>query len=169
MPLKSLMKNPILAIGILFAIIFLFQAGEKYSWWPSRRQKLMPSSCKAVLVKLERRIPANWKSLCEGKSFNNLAVIINYPVEKESKELEEKELNRLIYRELANDMISIAKNSPSDNLERTDIVRIRFNHPQKTVNAITEGKFLVKLQTMTDKNLIAQHFQTTVQVQEAKN
>ncbi len=169
MPLKSLMKNPILAIGILFAIIFLFQAGERYNWWPSRRQKLMPSSCKAVLVKLERRIPANWKALCEGSTYNNLAVIINFPVPKDAKEPNEKELNQLIYRELANNMISVAKNSPSDNLERTDIVRIRFNHPQKSVNAITEGRFLVKLQTMTDKNLIAQHFQTTVQVQEVKN
>ncbi len=166
MPLKLLMKNPILAIGLLFMVIFLFQAGEKYNWWPSRTQKLMPSSCKATQVKLDRRIPAHWKSLCEGKSFNNLAVIINYPVEKNAQKLEDLALNKLIYRELANDMILIAKNSPADNLERVDIVRIQFNHPQKQVNAITEGRFIVKLQTMTDRSLIAKHFQTTVQVQE---
>lgn len=115
---------------------------------------------------LERRIPAHWKSSCEGKVFNNLAVAINYPVEKGSNELSKEELRKLIYRELANDMILIAQNSPTDNLERTQMVRIEFNHPQIQVNAITEGQYLVKLQTMTDKTLIAKHFKTTVQVQE---
>lgn len=167
MPLKSLMKNPILAIGLLFMIIFLFQAGEKYNWWPSRRQKLMPSSCKAVRVKLDRRIPANWSTKCEGKDFNSLAVTIKYAQEKDKMIKDPKDLSRLVYRELANDLILIAKNSPADNLERTNIVRIHFIHPQKQVNAITEGKYLVKLQTMQDKRLIAEHLRVTVQVKES--
>jgi hypothetical protein len=168
MPLKSLMKNPVLAIGILFMIIFLFQAGEKYNWWPSRREKLMPSSCKAVRVKLDRRIPANWSSACEGKDFNNLAVTIKYAQEKDKEIKDPKSLGQLVYRELANDLILIAKNSPADNLERTNIVRVRFIHPQKQVDAITEGKYLVKLKTLSDKKLIAEHLKVTVQVRESK-
>lgn len=167
MPLKSLMKNPILAIGILFMVIFLFQAGEKYNWWPSRAQKLMPSSCKAVRVKLDRRIPANWHTECEGSDFNNLAVTIKYAQELDKKVDKEDDLNKLVYRELANDLIRIAKNSPGDNLERTNIIRIRFIHPQKQIDAITEGKYLVKLQTMNDKRLIAEHLKVTVQVRES--
>ena len=167
MPLKSLMKNPVLAIGMLFTIIFLFQVGEKYNWWPSRRQKLMPSSCKAVRVKLDRRIPANWRSFCEGKDFNSLAVEIKYPTEKGQEVKDDKDLKKLVYRELANNLILIAKNSPSDNLERTQMVRVRFFHPQMQVDALTEGKYLVKLQTLTNKQLIAQHLKVTVQVKES--
>ncbi|MCR9204440.1 MAG: hypothetical protein NXH75_07685 [Halobacteriovoraceae bacterium] len=167
MPLKSLIKNPMFAIGLLFTIIFLFQVGEKYSWWPSRRQKLMPSSCKAVRVKLDRRIPANWSSACEGKDFNSLAVEINYPEDKGKDVKDEKKLRKLIYRELANNLIQIAKNSPADNLERTQMVRVRFRHPQIQVDALTEGKYLVKLQTLTNKQLIAQHLKVTVQVKES--
>ncbi len=167
MALKSLMKNPILAIGLLFMIIFFFQAGEKYNWWASRRQKLTPSSCKAVTVKLDRRIPANWSTACEGSDFNSLAITVKFPQEADKKLTKEDDIRKLIYRELANDLIRIAKNSPGDNLERTNIVRVRFIHPQRQIDAITEGRFLVKLQTMTDKNLIAQHLKVTVQVKES--
>jgi len=168
-----------LVIGVLMMLIFVFQAGKKFNWWESRRQKLMPSSCKAVLVKLDRRIPQNWSTYCEGSSYNNLAVEINYALEKEeniknkdskvtplSKEESIKKTRALLYREMANDLISVAKNSPEDNLEKTDIIRFKLTHPQMVINAITEGKYIVKLKTLTDKRLIAEHLKVTVQVQE---
>lgn len=127
----------------------------------------MPSSCKAVRVKLDRRIPANWSTECEGKDFNSLAVTIKYAQEKNKKVGDTQKLGQIVYRELANNLIQIAKNSPADNLERTNIVRVRFIHPQKQVDAITEGKYLVKLQTMTEKRLIAEHLKVTVQVKES--
>lgn len=161
------MKNPIFAIGLLFMVIFLFQAGEKFNWWESRKKKLMPSSCKAVLVKLERRIPANWKAGCEGNFYNNLYVLIEFNAsKKEELEATKEALQRLVYRELANNLISIALNSPEDNLEQTDIVRLQFTHPKLTVNAITQGKHVAKLQTLKDKRLIAEHLKSTVSVQE---
>lgn len=175
MPLKSLMKNPMLVIGVLMMLIFLFQTGKKFNWWEMRRQKLMPSSCKAVLVKLNRRIPENWSTQCEGKSYNNLAIEINYPAEKQEEKLKEKQKSKalkqvrvLLYREMANDLIAVAKNSPEDNLERTNIIRMKMIHPQMIINAITEGKYIVKLKTLTDKRLIAEHLKVTVQVQEDK-
>jgi len=136
----------------------------------------MPSSCKAVLVKLSRRIPANWSAHCEGTTYNNLAIDINYPVEKisdnatkaEVKSNDPKAIRTLLYREMANDLISVAKISPEDNLERTDIIRVKMIHPKLIINAITEGKYLVKLRTLTDKKLIAEHLKVTVQVQEVK-
>jgi len=158
-----------LVVGVLMMLIFVFQTGKKFNWWEMRRQKLMPSSCRAVLVKLNRRIPQNWHTLCEGKAYNNLAIEINYPVEKQdgkSKAL--KQIKALLYRELANDLIAVAKNSPEDNLERTDIIRMKMIHPQLIINAITEGKYIIKLKTLTDKRLIAEHLKVTVQVQEVK-
>lgn len=158
MVLKTLMKNPILMIGIISFSLFIYYATSKGKL--GRREALMPTSCKALRVKLDRRIPANWKSECEG---NNLAVEITLP--REEKVLD-KDLSAYLYRHLANDMISIAKNSPSDNLERTDFVRVRINHPDRQINALTEGKYLTKLATMKDKRLIAEHLKLTVQVQE---
>lgn len=164
MPFKSLMKNPILAIGILMMFIFLATAGPKLGWWESRTDKLRPTSCKAVIVKLERRIPANWQTGCEGPRRTNLYVTIN---EAENSNIQNNLEKQYIYRLLANHMISIAKNSPVDNLERTPYVRIRLHYRERVINALTEGRFIIKLATLTDPKLIAEHLKVTVQIQEA--
>lgn len=161
MALKTLIKNPILGVGILLMSIFLmglYKDGKIF-----KRENLIPTSCKALTVKLDRRIPANWSTGCEG---NNLWVHINYPADK--KEYKPENLRKLLYRELANYLILVAKNSPSDNLERTDYVRLRIIHPLLTINALTEGKYLIKMATLKDQKLIAEHLKVTVQVQETK-
>lgn len=127
-----------------------------------KREALNPTSCKAVLVKLNRRIPQSWKTHCNG---NNLNITLNkslIPKEKDNREM----LRTLLYRELANDLIVIANNSPVDNLERTELVSLKLVHPQMTIGALTEGKFLAKFSTLRDQRLILDHFQQTVQVQE---
>ena len=161
MPYKKLIQNPILAIGILMMFIFLATAGPKLGWWQSRADKLRPTSCKAVIVKLAKRIPQNWDAFCEGETKENLAVVIQSPHEELKNNLKE-----ILYRSLANDLIIIAKNSPSDNLERTPYVRVEVNHPQLNLNALTQGKFLDKLKTLTVPKLIAEHLKMTVQIQE---
>ena len=72
----------------------------------------------------------------------------------------------LIYRELANSLVAVAKNSPSDNLESVDIVNLIIDHPSLMVSAITEGQYVVKLATMNDPGLISQHLKVSVQVKE---
>lgn len=160
MLLKSIMKNPILMIGILMMAIFIMTVGRKQGWFI--RESLIPTSCKAVLVKLDRRIPANWSSECDG---NNLALVMKFAEESE-KPIAQKELRIVLFRTLANNLKSIALNSPSDNLERTDIVSVRLIHPKMTINAVSEGKYVVKLATMNDPAMIAEHLKVTVQVQE---
>ncbi len=161
MRFSFLMKNPILMIGILMMSILLFQLSEKGLF--GSKSRLVPSSCKAVRVKLDRRIPANWKTFCEGKTVNNLVVEIESPLDKS---LDKKNLRAALYRNLANDMILIAKNSPADNLERTDFVRLKVTHPAGEINAITQGRYIAKLATLTDLKLISEHIKTTVQVRE---
>jgi len=161
MPLPKLIQNPILAIGILMMFIFLVTAGPKLGWWEARSDKLRPTSCKAVLVKLSKRIPQNWKVFCEGETKENMAVVINSPIGSHEKKVKE-----LLYRSLANDLISIAKNSPEDNLERTPYVRVQVNHPKLILNALTQGQYLTKLRTLTVPKLIAEHLKVTVQIQE---
>ncbi len=164
MPFRKLMKNPILAVGILMMFIFLATYGPKLGLWEARSDKLRPTSCKAVLVKLKKRIPANWSAFCEGDTKDNLAIKI------QSSHLDIKDINKLrplLYRQLANDMISTAKTSPKDNLERTPYVRFHVVHPMLNLNALTQGQFLVKLSTLRDPKLIAEHFKVTVNIQEA--
>lgn len=162
MLLKSLMKNPILVVGILMMAVFLMTVGRKEGLF--RREALMPTSCKAVRVKLDRRIPANWSSECDG---NNLSITMNF-AEPKDQPIPEKELRATLYRTLANNLKSIALNSPSDNLERTDIVSARLIHPRITINAVSEGKYIVKLATMNDPKMIAEHLKVTVQIQEVQ-
>ena len=164
MRVKSFMKNPVLAVGILFTVIFLFQLKEK-GYFSDLAEKRTPSSCKALRVKLDRRIPSTWKTSCEGDLYNNLAVDIPFLIEDKQWPKNPTEIDRLHFRELANFMIRIAKNSPEDNLERTDIIRVRMISEKMTINAVTEGRFMIKLATLTDAKLIAEHFKGTVQVQ----
>jgi hypothetical protein len=119
----------------------------------------MASSCKAVLVRLEKKIPANWKAFCEG---NNLAVEIKEVVIPKGA----TNLKPLMYRQLANYMAFIARSSHSDILEKVFLVRIKLMHPKMEINAVTEGKFIVKLATLEVPEHIMTHLQSTVQVKE---
>jgi len=160
MLLKSIMKNPILVVGILMMSIFLMTLGRKEGLF--NRSALIPTSCRAVLVKLDRRIPANWSTSCDG---NSLTITMNF-AEPKDKPIPESDLRKTLFRTLANNLKSVALNSPSDNLERTDIVAVKLIHPRLTINAVSEGKYVVKLATMNDPAMIAEHLKVTVQVQE---
>lgn len=160
MLLQNLMKNPVLMIGILMMSIFLMSLSREGKIF--HRENLVPTSCKAVLVKLDRRIPASWTTECQGNNLN-----INITKTLQPKEAGNIEMLRsLLYRELANDLIAIANNSPSDNLERTDLVSLKLRHAEMEIGALTEGKFIVKFSTLRDQRLIMEHLQQTVQVQE---
>lgn len=161
---KKLLDRPVLAIGIILMFLFLSSLARKSNFsFSFRNEKLIPTSCRAVLVKLNRRIPETWETKCNG---NNLTVSIIF----ESKEKFTKEgidrLRAIMYRELANDMIIIARHSPEDNLERTEFVTIVIDHSSMKINALTEGKFMYKLATIKDKGLLMQHLKATVKVNE---
>ena len=115
------------------------------------------------MVKLERRVPKDWSAKCEG---NNLAVEYKLKIPDNFKNDVSNPIRKFIYRDLANSLTLVAKNSPQDNLERTDIVRLRLKTDIMTVNAVTDGKMLSKLYHLTDSQLIAKHLKATVQVQE---
>ena len=155
------MKYPVLIAGVLMMSAFLMTYSGKYSL-KSRAEKLIPVSCRAVRVKLDRRIPANWSSQCQN---NTLIIDINFSGPKDGL-LPESKKRMILFRELANSLILIATHSPSDNLERTDRVFVKFHYQETTINALTPGKHLVKLQTMKDKKMIKDHLKLTVQIQE---
>ncbi len=155
-----MMKNPILMIGILFMAIFLMNLnGVKFF---SRGEKLQATSCTATLVMLNKRIPQTWHTKC---NKNNLEISIdaNYLTQK-SKDI--KKIRPLFYRELANNLIFVAKNSPSDSLSRVFMLTMKLDSTIMQLSALTEGKFITRLATLKSPKFIAEHLKATVQTQE---
>lgn len=153
------MQKPVLAIGMIMFGLFLFQVARDKKWGIFHNEKLMATSCKAVLVKLHKEIPENWKAFCEG---NNLAV----EIKEVSIPKGASNLKSLMYRQLANHMSFVARVSHSDILEKVFFVRFKLTHPKMVINAITEGKYIVKLSTLETPEHIMAHLQSTVQVKE---
>lgn len=155
----NLMKKPVLAIGIILFGLFIMQVSKKEKWGIFHNDRLNPTSCKAALVRIAKKIPANWEVFCEG---NNLAVEINEVGVPEKA----SNLQPLMYRQLANHMNFIARVSQADILEKVDFVRFKLTHPKLEINAVTEGKFIVKLVSLDNPEHIMTHLKSTVQVKE---
>lgn len=156
---NSLMKKPILTMGIIMFSLFLFQVAKKEKWGIFHNDKLVSTACRGVLIRLEKKVPENWKVFCEG---NNLAVEINEIAIPEKA----TNIKLLMYRQLANHMAYVARLATIDILEKVMFVRFRLTHPDLTINAVTEGKFIVKLATLENPDHIMTHLKSTVQVQE---
>lgn len=156
---NSLMKKPILVMGIVMFLLFMYQVAKKESWGIFHNDKLSSTPCRGVLVRLEKKIPQNWKIFCEG---NNLAVEIKEIAIDEKA----SNLKGLMYRQLANHMAFVARYSTTDILEKVLFVRFHVVHPQLTLDAVTEGQYIVKLATLESAEHIMTHLKSTVQVKE---
>jgi hypothetical protein len=157
--MKYLMEKPVLAIGLLMFGLFIYQVAFDQKWSIFHNDKFIATSCKGVSVRLEKKIPENWKIFCEG---NNLAVEIN----EIAIPTQATNLKTLMYRQLANHMTFVARSSHADILEKVLFVRFKLLHPKMTINAVTEGKFIIKLATLETPEHIMTHLKSTVQVKE---
>lgn len=146
-------------MGIIMFSLFLFQVAKKEKWGIFHNEKLISTPCRGVLIRLEKKVPENWKVFCEG---NNLAVEIREIAIPEKA----SNVKLLIYRQLANHMAFVARMATVDILEKVMFIRFRITHPDLTINAVTEGKFIVKLATLENADHIMSHLKSTVQVQE---
>lgn len=153
------MKKPILAIGLIMFSLFMYQVVRDQRWSIFHNDKLVATSCKGVTIRLEKHIPNNWKIYCES---NNLVV----EIEEVAIPKNATNLRALMFRQLANHMSFVARTSHSDILEKVFFVRFKINHPKMIINAVTEGKFIVKLATLESPEHIMTHLQSTVQVKE---
>jgi len=153
------MKKPVLAIGLLLFSLFIMQVSREKKWGLFHNNKLIPTSCKAVLIPLLKKTPANWNVFCEEVNLAVEVVEVSLPATS-------PQLKNLMYRQLANHMSFVAKKSPPDILEKVYLVRFRLSHPKMVINAVTEGKYLSKLATIDDPTHIMDHLKSTVQVKE---
>ncbi len=166
MILKNALKNPILMIGILIFSISLMDANRR-GVWKKVKNRFNPTSCRAVLVKLQKAVPQTWTTDCND---NNLEVVIDLTKLDPPPSLGEAERKRqhqiIMYRELANNLSFIAQNSPLETLERVYLVVIRQQSNYLQINSITEGKNVAKLATLKEPQFIRQLLQSTVKTQE---
>ncbi len=157
--MRYFMQKPVLGIGIILFGLFITQLSRDGNLNFLKRDKLQRTSCDAVIVKLEKAVPSNWKVFCEG---NNLAAEINEVMIPP----EASNLQALLYRQLANHLSFIARTSYTEILERVMFIRIKMIHPKMEINAVTEGQYVVKLATLETPEHIMAHLQSTVQVKE---
>ncbi|MCY4524549.1 MAG: hypothetical protein OXB84_07415 [Halobacteriovoraceae bacterium] len=155
------MKKPVLMIGILFMAIFLMDLNRR-GLLSKRKELLKATSCRAALVKLDRRIPKNWKTNCKDNDME-----IEIPLEIPSK-LSSDKIKSYHYRKLANNLVTIAIHSPVDNLELTGKIHVKMTSDQLIINAYSKGEEIVKLASMTNTEFISKHLQKTVKITEQK-
>ena len=158
---KKALQHPILSIGILFMIIFIFFLRDN-GFFKSHYDSLTPTSCKSAIVMLKKRMPKNWKVKCEK---NYLSVLIHSPLVQKNY-IEQKLFRAAVYRELANGLMFISRNSLHESLERVFWISIHFKTKDMEIAARTKGEHLAQFRNMKDQKIIAEHLQATVEVKE---
>ena len=162
MILKRLIQNPILMIGILLFSIFIMDLNRK-GVFDKKNQRLKTDSCHAGIVRLKKRIPANWKLHCE-----NTNLIIDIVSSLQGKDFTKSDnMKAAVYRTMANDLKFVANNIFSDNLERTPFIILKYTGQNFDVRAISSGENMAILGNLTNTTHIADHLKQTVQIKES--
>lgn len=139
--------------------IFLYDLKNNNRSLLLSREKLMPTSCSAVIVKLQKRIPGHWKVDCKENDLS-----IEYTVDANIPNLDT--LRQAMYKDLVNNIVLATRNSPLDSLENVRKVEFVANHKQLEIKAITSGKWVVKFATMNEPKFIMDHLRATTVVKE---
>lgn len=153
----QILKYPALAIVIIFVYLY-FNPPQMIQ---RRKQLFQGTPCIAGLVKLEHKVEKNWKVECVE---NNLKVNITIVTPPNLKDMTKK--RAYFFRELANHLVFISKNTPEANLENIRSIHVVFSGNDFMVEALTRGSSLVKLNTLNSPETIKEHLKNTVQVKE---
>ena len=161
---RYFIKKPILSIGILFFIIFLFQL-NKSGYFEKRRKVFSAASCTAVVVKLKKVVDSSWSLECNGHfadRTDTLEVKVNLLPQPNAK----ISTKAFAYREMANKLSFISKNSPTDNLERLSWVKISIILPEGQADGVVSGILLSKMRTLKTQEGLIGHLQNSVNVKD---
>ena len=159
-----LIKKPILSIGILFFIIFLFQL-NKSGYFEKRRKVFSAASCTAITVKLKKIVDNKWNLECTGH-FADRTDTLEVKINIESDPNNQLSPKTLTYREMANNLSFISKNAPSDNLERLSWVKISIILQQGQADGVVSGMALSKMRTLKTQEGLMGHLQNSVSVKD---
>ncbi len=151
------LKYPIFAVVAIIFYIYLNSKNEL----SRRRQLFQGTACIAGLVKLEKQVEKNWKLEC---IENNLKVNISIQDPPILKDITKK--RAYFFRELANQLVFISKNTPEANLENVKSIHVIFSSETFMVEALSKGDSLSKLRYLTGPESIKEHLKNTVKIKE---
>jgi len=163
---KSLMKYPLIMLGLLMTYLFLNQLKNQGVDW-FKPDRFYTSSCRSALVMLDKRRPKSWETHCDIPS-NEMKVVLpslqiphplNHPIPEELSRDSGK------IKLIANTLIYISQNSLNDSLERVRFVGVFLpvsTNGQKMEWRVTiKGKYLAEIglakDPMVQETLIAKH------------
>jgi hypothetical protein len=156
------MEKPVLAIGIIFISLFLFDLNRR-GYLDSFKNRFNPTSCYGALPYLSKRLPKESKARCDN---NNLRVSWTIAIGELIRVDKPEKILAANYRELANNLTFIAKNTPQELLNAITTVTLMQEGEDYTLTAISEGRKLSLLKDLKSPELIAEHLRNTVKVQE---
>lgn len=157
---NSLMKKPMLVIGIIMMVLFIYslRSGKSGQGFFYNRDVFKSWSCKPVVLMLEKSAPKTWSYTCTES-------LLKIAVEMDEK-LSQTQERQLLYREMANGLIYVSKVSPEENLERIPVVQFYLVGTHLRVDGVVSGEELIKFKNISNAELLRQHFKASVQVKE---
>lgn len=174
---KNTMKYPILVMGLIMFGIFLSQE-TTHKWWAKQKTRFIPSTCKAVMERVEKKAPSNWELECLAVNF------LKVDIEFDKTIKDPKKTRMVMYRQLANLYSQFAQfaNVPlpyvEDNktkvyneietLERLQIIQINLKGPKLLITSQSDGQAVAKFITLKRTQEIAEHLKLTVKVGEKR-
>jgi hypothetical protein len=150
-----------LVLGILMFGIFVYDYTLRKDGKGGifERDTFKTWSCKPIQVKLERKgLPSGWEMDCS-------KILLKFEIEL-SENVSEDLVKSYMYKELANSLVWIARNSPGDTLEKVQFVQVEVNTDTLKIVALTPGEHLQVFKQLKDEKQIKRHLQSTVKVKE---
>lgn len=158
MLMKSLLKYPVLIIGVLLFALFIFDEHTK-KWWDLYTGRFKPNPCLDALTRAEKLGPKYWSLNCNEQ-------VLEVESTFDIAEIKKEDQKRASYRKLANEISELAKVSNPETIELLKKVTYKLKLEDKAIVAITTGEAIAKLQMLKDAKAIAFHIHTSVNVKE---
>jgi len=161
MLLKKTLKYPVLTIGILLFGIYACDPKTK-KFWSNYQSKFIPSTCRAIMDRVEPKAPDAWDLTCKTK--DELLIDIDY----KSSNSAYKDLRVNMYKTLANSYVELSKIANLETMEHLKIVRISIKHKDLNINSITDGQAIAELSFKKTSKDISAHLKLTVKIKETR-
>lgn len=155
---KSLLKYPVLFLGLGMFLLFIFN--EKTAiWWDKYTNRFKPNVCKDAATRITELGPNDWDVSC-----NQQDLIIKQKFYLEN--IKDNDLRKASYRHLANNLKQLSKISNPDTISLIKVINFQLRLPQKSISSFISGTSLIQLSKLTDEKAIAFFIHTSVKVKE---
>lgn len=156
---KNAFKYPVLAIGVLFFVIYLLDPKTK-EFWGSKQSRFIPNTCEAILDRLRPNAPKDWDLNCPGTS----RLVLKVPYAGDPKD--QKNQRSQMYKLLANTLVSLGKMTNKETMEYMQVVEVYIMHDLFSIKSKTDGTAVVEIARKKTNEDIANHLKLTVKVKE---